>query len=304
MRYSFIKALTDLAQKDTRIMLLTGDLGFTVFEDFATRFPDQFINMGVAEQNMVGVAAGLALNGKIPFVYSIATFMSMRPFEQIRNDVCGQNANVKIVGTGGGLSYGHAGLTHHSLEDIGLMRLIPSMKVVCPSDPQMVGDIVHQAALSPGPFYIRLGKSGEPNIHKDLEFRIGQSLTLLEGENTAVIAVGNIVNNVLKAVETLHSQSKKVALYEMPTISPFDHTFITSLAKKYTRFVTVEEHYINGGLGTCVAEALAESESTNQLLRIGIRNGFQKVVGNQGYLRKINQLDEQGIAKQIGEFCK
>ena len=304
MRYSFIKTLFEAAAKDRRIMLLTGDLGFTVFEEFAHAYPKQFLNMGVAEQNLVTVSAGLALSGKIPFVYSIATFMSMRPFEQIRNDVCAHNANVKIIGTGGGLSYGHAGLTHHSLEDVGIMRILPNMTVVCPSDPRTVNLTINQAIKKQGPFYIRLGKKGEPDFHKNLKFKIGQGIILSLGKDICLFATGNIVHNTLLAAEELKKIGIKATVVEIHTVKPIDRRLIMNLAKKFTHCLTVEEHHVTGGLGSAVAEVLAESGYPIKLHRLGISDHFQKMVGSHQYLRELNSLSVEGIKNFTQEFLK
>lgn len=299
MRYAFIQALEKLAAKDDRVMLLTGDLGFTVFENFASLFPQQFLNMGVAEANMVSVAAGLVSAGKIPFVYSIATFMSMRPFEQIRNDVCAQNLNVKIIAAGGGFSYGHAGLTHHSLEDIAIMRVLPNIKIICPSDPLMVKSVVKTAYNTVGPMYIRLGKSGEPNIHPNLKFKIGKGIILREGNDTALFSTGNMVATALEISSQLEKFRVKATVVELPSIKPIDKELILTQIRKYPSVFSLEEHYRTGGLGTAIAEIISENGIKSKLLRIGVADQFQKIVGDQQYLRQLNQLTGKKAAKTI-----
>lgn len=304
MRYAFIQTLEQLAAKDKNIMLLTGDLGFTVFENFVKKFPKQFINMGVAEANMVSVAAGLASTGKIPFVYSIATFMSMRPFEQIRNDVASQKMNVKIVGVGGGLSYGYAGLTHHSLEDIALMRTINNMTILCPSDPILTKLAVENSVALPGPVYIRLGKAGEPKIYEKPKFKIGKGITIKEGKDLTIIATGNQVYTALLVSRELEKEGIEVGLIDMHTIKPLDEKLIIATAKNTKKIITIEEHNIIGGLGSSVAEVLAHLSSKTVLKRFGVIDSFKNTVGDQEYLRKMHRLTVPLLRKDILKFIK
>lgn len=300
MRYAFINTLIALAKKDPRIILLTGDLGFTVFEDFSKLLPNQFINMGVAEANMLGVATGLALSGKIPFVYSIATFATMRPFEQIRTDVAVHNANVKIIGSGAGLSYSDAGSTHHAIEDISLMRTIPNMTVICPSDPTSVEWCTKEAVKIYGPLYLRLGKKGEERIYKNgSELKIGKGIILRKGSKVAVFTTGNIVKNVLDASDILINKGIKITVVDLHTIKPVDKKLIEKIAKNHSSIVTVEEHLITGGLGSAVAEVISEVSSRAILKRIGIADMFIQEMGSQENLRKKLGLDPESIATSI-----
>src|SRR5215469_2111226 len=207
MRNTFIETLCALAEEDERVWLLSGDLGYSVLERFATRFPRRYLNMGVAEQNMTGVAAGLALSGKIVFTYSIANFPVMRCLEQIRNDVGYHNANVKIVAVGGGLAYGTAGYTHHGVEDIAVMRMMPNMTVIAPGDPTETRLATHAILHHDGPCYLRLGKGGEPTIHTEPpDFQIGQAITLRSadsGDDVTLISTGAILAETLPAADRL-----------------------------------------------------------------------------------------------------
>lgn len=301
MRNAFIKELTEVAGKNKKIILLTGDLGFTVFEDFAHKYPDRFFNMGAAEANMMGVATGLALSGLIPIVYSIATFATMRGFEQIRGDVCFHNANVKIIGSGGGLSYGHAGFSHHSLEDIAIMRAIPNMTIVCSSDPISVRKAIAKIIIHDGPVYLRLGKKGEPDIYSEkLDFQIGKGNILKEGKHAVIIATGNLVKNALIASDILLKKGIACGVVDMHTIKPLDTKLIDHLIEKYKTIVTLEEHHIIGGLGSAVAEVIAEGNSTNlHFKRLGIPDIFIEKIGSQKYLRHIYNLDPEGISRSI-----
>ncbi len=305
MRYAFIKTLTKLASKNQKIFLLTGDLGYTVFEDFATAFPKRFINMGVAESNMVGVAAGLALEGFIPFVYSIATFVTMRPFEQIRNDVCLQNLNVKIVGVGGGLGYGHAGPTHHSQEDIAIMRVLPNMMVVCPSDPLETEAAVEAVAKIKGPVYLRLGKAGEPRVHpKKPKLKLGKGIIMRDGSDVLLLATGNQVINSLLVAQVLSKKGIAAKVINLHTIKPIDKELVLNSVKEIKYVVTIEEHSIIGGLGSCVAEVLAEGSASPILKRIGIADKFSRIVGDQEHLRNHHSLTPEKIKKIVLNLIK
>ena len=301
MRYAFIKTLAHIAARNPRVMLLTGDLGFTVFEGFRGRFPKQFINVGVAEQNMMGVAAGLALSGKIVVAYSIATFASMRPFEQIRNDIASHNASVVVVGTGAGLSYGHASITHHAIEDIAIMRTIPGMTILCPGDPVEASWATRQAIKLRRPVYLRLGMKGEPSLYtRKPNLTIGSGSILAKGKTVALVATGNIVGNALAATHLLQKNHIHPTVVSMHTIKPFDEKLVRTLAASHRLIVTVEEHNVIGGLGSAVAEVLAQTKNPKaQLLRLGIPDRFVFEKGSQQYLRGIVGLSPEKIAKTI-----
>lgn len=307
MRNAFISSLLTIAQHNSKVVLLTGDLGYTVFEPFKIKFPQRFFNMGAAEANMIGVALGMSKSGLIPIVYSIATFATMRGFEQIRTDICLHNANVKIIGTGAGLSYGHAGPTHHALEDIALMRLLPNMTIICPSDPLMAKVATEKAILHKGPIYLRLGKRGEPAIHKELHnFEIGKGIWLRRGEKIAIIATGNLVHTAVETAAILRKAGFNPTIIDMHTIKPIDTSTIKKLLINHTFVYTLEEHSIIGGIGSAVAETIAELRlsSRHHFARFGIRDTFIDVVGNQNYLRSVYKLTPQHIAAQIKKDLK
>ena len=259
MRIAFINTLSEIARQDKRVILLTGDLGFSVFEKYIEELPRQFLNMGVAEQNMTGVAAGLAMEGKIPIIYSIVPFATMRNFEQIRNDICYQNLNVKIVGVGAGFSYGPYGHTHHGLEDIGILRTLPNLVILAPGDPLEV-KLATQAMLKhKGPVYLRLGKAGEPNVHeKLLQFKIGKGIIIIKGNDITLVATSTMLYRGCEVVKELEKKGIKTRLVSMHTIKPVDTELIHDSAQKTKAIFTLEEHSLIGGLGSAVAEVLAE----------------------------------------------
>src|SRR5262245_31325924 len=223
MRDAFVEAVTELAAADERIWLLTGDLGFTVFERFRERFSDRFVNVGVAEQNMTGVAAGLALSGKIVFTYSIANFPTLRCLEQVRNDLCYHRLNVNIVAVGGGLIYGPLGYTHHALEDLAIMPALPHMTVVAPGDPVQVRLATRALAERPGPAYLRLGRAAETRVHRtEPAFEIGRPLVIRDGDAAVLVAVGGILANVAAAADLLAAAGIAVRVVSLHTLAPLD----------------------------------------------------------------------------------
>ena len=305
MRIAFIETLIKEAEKNKNIMLLTGDLGFTVFEKFQERFPDRFINVGVAEQNLMGIAAGLSFSGKIVFAYSIATFATMRPFEQIRTDIASHNASVIVVGSGAGLSYGHDSITHHAVEDINLMRGIPGMTILCPADPYETRFATIAAIKLKNPVYLRLGKRGEPLLYKkNPKLKVGKGSVLRNGKDFAIIATGNIVSNALESVQILEENNISGTLISMHTIKPIDRNLIKNLSKKYPVIITIEEHSIIGGLGSAVSEIVSEEDKGTRIIKLGIPDRFLFEIGSQDYLRQKIGLSPHQIAKKIKSEIK
>lgn len=303
MRNAFIKTLEQEAAKNKKIILLTGDLGFTVFENFKKRFPKRFFNMGVAEANMLGVATGLALSGKIPIVYSIVPFITLRPFEQIRNDVCMHNANVKIVGVGGGLAYTHAGPTHHIAEDFAVMRVLPNMTVISPADPIEVKLAVSQMLKKRGPVYLRLGKAGERNIHKKIPvFSIGKGILLKDGRDILIISCGSILENAVNSAANLEKLGYSTAVISMHTVKPLDTEILDKMMlRRFKAIFTVEEHNILGGLGGAIAEHLLETNIKQKPIfkRIGIKDEFCLEIGDYEYMRDYYSLSTNKITQII-----
>lgn len=301
MRKAFIGYLTNAAKKNKDIYLLTADLGFSVFEGFRERFPDRFINVGVAEANMAGVAAGLALCAKTVFIYSIAPFVTLRCFEQVRNDICYQHLKVCLIGVGGGFSYGSAGMTHFALEDIAVMRTLSNMTVVCPADAEETKAALTGFLRQKGPFYLRIGKGNDPVVHdRAFKFTIGKGCILQEGRALTIIATGGMVSTALAVARKLSKQGKGVRLISMHTIKPIDKELILSSAQITKAIFTIEEHGLIGGLGSAVAEVLAESCSKKILFkRIAYTANAPMAAGSQDYLKKRFALDEESITSRI-----
>jgi transketolase len=306
MRQAFIETLEALTERDKNIFLLNGDLGFGVLENFTKRFPKQSLNMAVSEANMIGVAAGLALSGKIPFVYSIIPFVTARVFEQVRNDIVLQNANVKIVGVGSGLTYGQLGPTHHAIEDIALMRVLPNMTVLCPGDPVEARIFTEAAAKIKGPVYLRIGKKGEPVVHHKIpNIKIGKGIVVRSGHHVTLIAAGNMLYNAVRASEMLEKRNVSTRVISLPTIKPLDDKIIFRAAGETKGIFTLEEHSVIGGLGSAVAETLLEGGVIPKTFyRFGIRDKITKNSGSQDYLRGIHGLMPEQIAKKIFGIIK
>ncbi len=306
MRTAFINKLTELAEKDRRIMLLVGDLGFGVVVDFAKRLPDQFINIGVAEQNMAGVATGLALAGKIVFTYSIANFPILRCLEQIRNDACYHKTNVIAVSVGAGVAYGSLGMTHQALEDIAIMRALPNLSLIAPGDPAETAQAVDYLAQGHGPAYLRLGRAGEPTVHKNpIQWRFGRAIEVLPGNDLTLIATGTMLQTAVAAAERLRTQSGLSArVLSMHTVKPIDEEAIREAAAETGRIVTLEEHSVAGGFGSAVAEVLAESGVNARFLRIGFPPVFAHEVGNQDYIKKCYGLDVDSVVERLTGFLR
>lgn len=304
MRTAFIEALNAMADEDERVCLIVGDLGYSVIEAFANKHPNQFVNAGVSEQNMIGLAVGMALTGKVVFTYSIGNFGTLRCLEQIRNDVCYHRANVKVVAVGGGLAYGNLGVTHHASEDVAIMRALPNMTVVAPGDPVEARLATRAAVALDGPCYLRLGKAGEPVVHTvEPDFELGRALTLRDGSDLTLIASGGMLATADKVAKALAAQGLSVRLLSMHTVKPIDRQAVTRAAVE-TRYVfTLEEHSVEGGLGGAVAEIMAELDPGHAALkRIGLRPEFNKTVGDQNYLKTLHGLDEESVLKTIQQI--
>lgn len=300
MRDAFAAELYEIAASDPQVLLLTADIGYKVFDRLAADFPTRFINMGVAEANMVGVAAGLCLGGKRPFVYTIIPFLTMRTFEQIRIDVCIQNQPVKIVGVGGGLAYGTLGPTHHSIEDVAILRSLANMTVIVPCDPRESRKATRAAYEYPGPVYIRLGKNGEPPLYPgDYEFKIGKAVQMRPGKDATIVCAGAVTRLALEASDLLAKQGVGVRVLNMHTIKPLDAEGVLRAAHETRAIVTVEEHSIIGGLGSAVAEVLAEGRASIPFKRFGVRDRFCHGVGSQDYHLKRQGVTVEAISETL-----
>lgn len=293
MRDAFVARLAELAEADPRIMLITGDLGFGVLDSFAERFPRQFLNAGVAEQNMTGVAAGLALEGRVVFTYSIANFSTLRCLEQIRNDAAYHNADVKVVSVGGGFSYGALGVSHHATEDLAIFRAMPQVTVVAPGDDWEAAEATSALVRTPGTCYLRLDRSSAGNTSRPGErFVLGQARTVREGTALTLITSGGILKPAMDAAEVLAAEGTECRVLSMHSLKPFDHDAILCAAKETGALITIEEHVVEGGLGGAVAETCMEAGVYPPAFRrIGLRGGFASVVGSQDYLRTRYKMD-------------
>jgi transketolase len=296
MRTAFIEELIRLAEEDERIWLVCGDLGYSVLEPFAERYPTRYLNAGVAEQNMTGVAAGLALMGKTVFIYSIANFPLMRCLEQIRNDVCYHDLNVKIVAVGGGLAYGSHGYTHHAVEDIAVMSAMPNMTVAAPGDPVEARALTRMIAAQPGPAYLRLGKAGEPSLHpSDLAVTYGQAILLRPGRDLCLISIGGMLANTVSAADKLNRAGYSVRVLSMPFAVPLDEDAVRDAAAHTSLILTVEEHG-PGGLGAAVGECIARSGQPVTFVPLRLPRSSIKVAGTQEQLRAMHGLSAEAIA--------
>jgi transketolase len=291
VRTTFIETLCQLAEQEERIWLLTGDLGYSILERFANLFPERFVNVGVAEQNMVGVAAGLALSGKIVLTYSIANFATLRCLEQIRNDICYHRLNVKIVAVGGGLAYGSAGHTHHAVEDLAVMRAMPNMAVIAPGDPVETRLATRAMVGWQGPCYLRLGKTREATVHvTEPKFSWGKMLCAKEGRDTVILSTGAMLKY---AYDFVHRHRPEWGLWSVPFLKPIDDESLFYIARNYHQIITIEEHQRSAGLGSAILEGMNDLrerkriESIPMVKRVAIPDMFAGVAGTPDYLRSL-----------------
>lgn len=288
--------LYELAKADQRVYALISDNGAIVYDKYRKDLPEQYLNLGISEANMVGMAAGMASCGKIPFAYTIGAFLAYRAFEFIRNDVCLQNQNVKIVGTGAGEVYSALGPTHHSTEDLGGLRALPNLTILCPASPMEVRKATKAAYEHEGPVYLRLGTNREPEIYEeDYEFQIGKAVTLREGTDITLIGTGSILKDVLDAAEQMQSEDISVRVIDMHTIKPIDRDVITKAVDETGRIITVEDHNVIGGLGGAVAEVIAEYGMRIEFKRIGLYD-FSEGYGTYTQVKEQNNIG-------VGQVC-
>jgi len=302
MRNAFADELTNLGHDDDRIVMLSGDIGNRLFDKFKDAHPHRFYNCGVAEANMTGMAAGMAMNGLRPVTYTITPFVTTRCLEQIRTDVCYHDVPVTIVAVGAGLSYAGLGPTHHACEDVALLRALPNMKVVCPGDAWEVRAALRSAMKQDKPVYIRMGKKGERTIHDDVPtgFEIGKALTVRKGSDICLLSTGNMLPEAMDAAEALQETGISAAVVSFHTVKPLDEAFLKEAFGKFSKVVTIEEHSLIGGFGSAVAEwAVDNGADTLKLLRLGTPDAFFKKSGEQKYAREQLGLDAEAIAKRI-----
>jgi len=299
MRNIFIKELVDLAEKDPDIFLIVGDLGFGVIEEFQNKFPERFLNVGVAEQNMIGVAAGLAKSGYKVFVYSIANFPTFRCLEQIRNDVVYHSLNVTVVAVGAGFTYGTAGYSHHAVEDLSIMRSLRNIKIFSPANSAEVKGSLRIIMDESGPSYIRLGKL--MNLSHDLLMINREPIQVKIGSTEAIFVCGAILQDAILAANKVEKLSNKnFAIFSIPIVNPL---FIpTKILSSFKKIFVVEEHTQNGGLGTAVMEYASEIDSEVKIIRLGIESLKPEVIGSQDYLKNIHEIDYIGLARRLMEY--
>jgi transketolase len=300
MRNAFVDELTLLAEKNEKIFLIVGDLGYGVIENFEKRFPKQFLNAGVAEQNMMGMAAGLASAGYQVFVYSIGNFPVFRCLEQIRNDVCYQELDVSIVSIGAGLSYGTLGYSHHAIDDIGVMKALPGMTIYSPADPIETRIALSSSLSIKTPKYFRLGKSGEPNIFEEGSTNFPNWTELANGNQLLLITTGAMTIEAIEAAEMLNLEGIEISVCSIPILKPFKLDI--SLIEKHQKILVVEEHSISGGLGSIVSEQIAQHGLKKDLTVLGLPDLVHHELGSQKYLRKHFEIDSQGISKRVKEI--
>ena len=301
MRNAFADEVTNLAAGDPTVVLLSGDIGNRLFDKLRAQSPKQFLNCGIAEANMMGMAAGMASAGLSPIVYTITPFTTTRCLEQIRVDVAYHNVPVVIVGTGSGLSYASLGPTHHSLEDFAIFRAIPHMQIVAPYDAPSLRAVLRDAIASKKPTYIRIGKKGEKDVVPGMP-AVGmyKTLTAREGRDVCILAVGTIAGDAVSAADTLkqdHGISPEVVLFN--TVKPLDTALLDKLCAKFKTIVTVEEHSKIGGFGESIASLMAQKGLRNRIIVLGTRDEFMHVVGSQEYARTVYEIDAPSIVKAV-----
>lgn len=300
MRGAFIRTLTEVAARDERVFLLTGDVGYMALEPFVDRFPDRFINTGVAEQNMVGVATGLAEAGYIPFVYSIATFASLRPYEFIRNGPILHHLPVRIVGVGGGMEYGHHGPSHYALEDVGVMRVQPGLTILAPADHLQTETILNKTWNLPGPIYYRLGKDDLATVPGlNGAFELGRAQVICHGKDALLIAMGSVSLEAAAAIEALLSEGISSTLVIVASLNPAPIDDLVSILSQFPSAITVEAHYAVGGLGSLVSEIVAEHGISCRVHRQAVHAAHDGKTGGQSYLYNKYGLSRESLISKV-----
>jgi transketolase len=298
MRGAFAAAVTDLAARDRRVMLLTGDLGYMALEPFAERHPDRFINVGVAEQNMVGIATGLAEAGFVPFVYSIVTFATLRPFEFVRNGPALHRLPVRIVGIGGGFEYGHAGPTHHGTEDVGVMRTLPGMTVIAPADHRQARTAIEATWDLPGPVYYRLGKDDKTTVlGLNGRFTPGRAETIRDGRDLLIVTMGSVAPEAVTAANLLAARGIDAAVSVVAAVSPPPTQDLVAAATGLPLVVTVEAHSVVGGVGSLMAETIAEHGLGCRLVRCGVRSAPDGRSGGTDFYHRVHGVNGAAVAE-------
>jgi transketolase len=302
MRNAFADELTRLGDEDPRVVMLSGDIGNRLFDKFKAKHPSRFFNCGVAEANMMGVAAGMAMNGLRPVAYTITPFVTTRCLEQIRTDVCYHEVPVTIVAVGAGLAYSALGPSHHACEDISFLRSIPNMVVICPGDAFEVRAALRAAMQQDRPVYIRMGKKGEPVVHAGPieNFQIGKAIPVSDGKDVCLLSTGNMLPEAIEAARKLKERGISAQVVSFHTVKPLDEAFLKEAFSRFTLVATIEEHSLIGGFGAAVSEWLTDSRTTNRnFVRFGTPDAFFKKSGEQEYAREMLGLSAHQIADKI-----
>lgn len=303
MRREFAETLADMAAKDPRIVLLSADLGFMALEPFIEKFPERFYNVGVAEQNMIGIATGLAEAGLVPFAYSIVTFAVLRPFEFIRNGPVAHQLPVRIVSVGGGLEYSHNGISHYGLEDIALMRSQPGMTIICPCDTPQACSALRASMSISGPVYLRLSKDKTDSVSGG-KFELGKVDELRSGGDVALIALGPLCHEAIAAAEELARREIKCAVISVPSFTSVTSDSIAEIVSRFPLVVTAEAHYVTGGLGSFVSEVVAERNFNCTVVRCGVERLPDGTSGSKAFLHDRHGISSKALVEVIAGKLK
>ncbi|MBI4160568.1 MAG: hypothetical protein HY506_01540 [Candidatus Yanofskybacteria bacterium] len=306
MRFEIIRTIYQQALKNSNIIFMTGDLGHAYLEDFRRNLPQQYINSGIAEQNMIGIAAGFALSGNRVFVYSIAPFIVMRCYEQIRIDICSQNVGVVVIGVGVGYAYSTCGSTHNAIEDIAVMRALPNMRVYSPSNPLEARLITEYLLTASHPAYLRIGKGGEPKPEKDYPIEIGKGLVAKPGHDITIFSTGTIISEAVEASHILEKHGISTEVINIHTIKPLDEALVQDRVGSRNGIFVLEEHNIMGGLGESIARVICELGSNKKLVFrcFGVPDQYNHKVGSQKFMRSCYGLNAVSLAEQILQLFK
>jgi len=306
MRREVIRTIYKQALLDDKVIFITGDLGHDSINEFRKNLPKQYINAGIAEQNIIGIAAGLALSGHRVFVYSIAPFITMRCYEQIKVDVCYQNVGVVIIGVGAGYAYSTCGCTHHAIEDIAVMRALPNMSIYSPSNPPEARQITEYLISQSHPAYLRIGKGGEALPEKEYDIEINKGLVVMQGEDVTIFATGSILSEAIEANNILAKHGISAEVINIHTVKPLDEELITDRVGRRKGIFTLEEHNILGGLGGAIAEIICESNLPTKPIfkRFGVPDRYNHQAGSQRFMRGCYGLNGEDIAHGIVELYK
>lgn len=302
MRSTYLNTLYEFAKKDDRVVSLVADNGLIVYDDFRRDFPNRYFNFGIAEGNMVAAAAGMANCGLIPYCYTINAFLAYRSYEFIRDDICFQNQNVKIVGIGTGLAYSTLGPSHHTTEDIGLLRSIPNLTIFSPSTRSEVKWMMQESYDINGPVYIRLGNNNQDFYATNPKFEIGVPAVVKEGTDITIMTTGPVLNEVMMASDLLLQAGINAEILSVHTLKPFNSERISDMATATDKLVVIEEHNVIGGLYAAIAETLVENNKSVHVLKIGLEDKFADGYGTPEEVRAANGLDYNSIYKRIISF--